>query len=346
MRARSWLLLTVALLAACSLGGCRRAASPRGASVEREESRGGLRYRVTSRLTPRRVTLGDPVRWTLAAELPAAARPHALLRDSAAASLDVGPFLPPETRREGNRAIWTWVAPVRGFDLGDVALPAARLALFVGATPDTIAFPLDTLAVDSLTAASSGQVVPDRGALPTELRPIDYVVAGLLAALAAAALWLLVRAIGRARARRRAAAAFPEKAEPPSLRLRRELDVLRAEGAALPRDRFYDRLSAAVRDYAAAVTGVPARDRTTRELTRELAARADVTRDAIDALARALDRADLARFARRGGGWEEALATIAEADRLPERLPDPTPAPSATASAAAAAGGRARAGEG
>ncbi|MGE5175045.1 MAG: hypothetical protein ACM3JJ_01615 [Hyphomicrobiales bacterium] len=328
-------LVLGALLAA----GCQR--GPAGASVEREGSSGTLRYRVASRLEPRHVTLGDPVRWTLRAELPDSATPVALIADSAGPSLDVATLRTPVRRARKDRVEWTWGATVRGFDLGATPLPEVRLAVRVGTTPDTIAFPLDTLAVDSLTQAEADSLAPDRGPIRTELRPIDYVVAGVLLLALIAAILLTVRAVRRARARRRAAATAAAAPEPPTARLRRELAALRAEGGALPRDLFYDRLSVAVRDYAAAVTGIPARDRTTTELTRELRAQGGVPAAAIDAVASALDRADLARFARRGDPWEEALRTLAEAERLPERLPDPAdrkPAADAAPAGARSAG--------
>ncbi|MGE5177840.1 MAG: hypothetical protein ACM3PF_01965 [Bacteroidota bacterium] len=322
-------LLVAALLAPFLLApsGCaRRSDEHAGASIEREEIRGGHRILLKSSVSPRRVTLGDPVVWTLAAELPAAGRPGKLLRSRAAAELDVQPPRAPRSEpsrsptlagEPAGRTLWTWPYQVRGFGLGLIALPAVRLPVAFGPQRDTLIFPADTLAVDSLTRAATGTVLPDRGPVTPELRPIDYAVAaGILLVLVIAAL-LIVRALRRRR--ERPMEVVP--AEPPDETLRRALASLRAEGEPMARDAFYDRLSLAIRDYAAAATGITTRDRTTMEIVRDLRERSEVAPAGIDALRRALARADLAKFARRGGGWDEALDVIGLAERLPETLP-------------------------
>jgi hypothetical protein len=201
-------------------------------------------------------------------------------------------------------------------------MPAVRLPVEGNTVRDTLLFPPDTLVIDSLSQAATDSVLPDRGAAPTELRPIDYVVAALLTLIGIALAGLVAGAILGARRRKRAAAAAKEVPEPPASALRRALAALRQEGAALPGDVFYDRLSSAIRDYAAAVTGVPARDRTTTEIEAELKTRGGMPRDGVEALVDALRRADLAKFARSAGAWEDAVAAIKEARRLPERLVD------------------------
>ena len=337
MRGSAFLLLFVATVAAVAAPGCSRRADDRaGASVEREEIRGGHRVRLRSSVSPRRVTLGDPVVWTLRAELPAAARPGKLLRAPTAPDLDIRPPREGHPETAGDRTMWSWPYHVRGFTLGPVALPAVRLPVAFGAIRDTLVFPPDTLAVDSLTRSATGAVVPDRGPVVPELRPVDYAVAGLLALAVLVVVALVVRALRR----RRMAAVTPVVPPlPPDEALRREVAALRERGEPLPRDEFYDRLSLAVRDYAAAVTGITTRDRTTMEIIRELSARGDVPRDGIDALRRALARADLAKFARRGGGWDEALEVLELAERLPERLPVRPPAGLVPEAATGAGGG-------
>jgi hypothetical protein len=334
--------LALALALALAASGCAgRAGDRSGATVEREEIRGGQRVVLKSGVAPRRSTLGDPVEWTLSAELPASAKPGKLLRERTTPDLDVRPPKEPERSPAPDdprqRALWTWPYRVRGFSLGRVPLPAMRLPVAYGSRRDTLLFPADTLAVDSLTPAATGAVLPDRGPVTPELRPVDYAVAALLALLALAAVLLIVRAFRRKREAPRAAA----PAEPPDAALRREVKALRARGEPLPRDEFYDRLSLALRDYAAAATGITTRDRTTLEIVRELREREEASSDGVDALRRALARADLAKFARKGGGWDEAVEALDLAERLPERLPLRA-APAEDAAATAASVTRAR----
>ena len=330
--------LCAAVLAG-SLGGCGRDARlGAGNATLREESRSGLHYRLRSEVAPRRATLGDPVRWTLIAELPRSVTPDTLVLDPAGAALEVKPKSAPHRGEATNGGRWTWTQEVRGFDLGPLALPAARIIVAREVRPhiagaattvllDSLVFPPDTLAVDSLTQAPADSLVPDRGAVPTELRPIDYAVAAGLLLLALALVWLGIAAVRRARARKRERLAVAAAPIPAGELYRRALAALREAGDTLSLDVYYERLSGAIRDYAAAVTGVPARDRTTSEIERELKAAGVVSREALEALTSALRRADLAKFARRAGGWDEARAALAEAERLPERLPAAPPPP-------------------
>jgi hypothetical protein len=153
--------------------------------------------------------------------------------------------------------------------------------------------------------------------------------------VALALIALLIRALRRRREPTRPAA----PAEPPDVILLREVASLRARGEPLRRDQFYDRLSLALRDYAAAATGITTRDRTTLEIVLELREREEAPRDGVDALRRALGRADLAKFARRGGGWDEAIEALDLAEKLPEKLParKATPEPALNAEDAAPA---------
>lgn len=342
---RRGLAVALVLMLAAALPGCAtRADEHAGATAEREEIRSGHRILLKSRVAPRRVTLGDPSAWTLTAELPTGATPGKLLRTPAGPELDIVAPRAPEIEtvhstsqeRAPDRVVYHWPYQLRGFALGAIALPAVRLPVTYGNARDTLLFPADTLAVDSLTREATGNVLPDRGPITPELRPVDVAVLGGLILLLIVAALLIVRAIRRRRERE---AAPPKPADPPDVLLRREIATLRAEGEPMARDAFYDRLSLAVRDYAAAVTGITTRDRTTMEIVRDLQERTGVAREGVDALRRALTRADLAKFARRGGGWDEALDVLDTAERLPERLPPGASAPQAPAPPAARAGG-------
>jgi hypothetical protein len=321
------------VLALFAAGCAGRSHEHAGVTVEREEIREGHRVLLKSGVSPRRATLGDPVEWTLSAELPAAAAAGKILRDPRGTDRDVRPPKEPvrvpaakDADRSEARQLYTWSYQIRAFALGKVPLPAMRLPVAFGARRDTLAFPADTVAIDSLTPAATGAVLPDRGPITPELRPVDYAVAGVIALVLVVAILLLVRALKR----RRAPVAPEIPAEPADVLLRREVAALRERGEPLPRDEFYDRLSLAIRDYAAAVTGITTRDRTTLEIVRELRGRSGDERassEGVDALRRALARADLAKFARRGGGWDEAMEALDLAERLPEKLPARIEAP-------------------
>jgi hypothetical protein len=301
----------------------------RGPAVERSGDYGALHYRLRSQIEPVRVTLGDRAVWRLTAELTGAGRPGILLRDSAHSSLEIVPLKPSSAfRREGGTR-WLASFGVRGYDIGRVPLPRVRLSASAAGTVDTLEFPPDTLYVDSLTPAMTGSVEPDRGPVPTELRPADYVVAiaGALLAIAAivAAVWLYRRAKRRSRITGVAAPA----PEPPEVEFLRSIESLRTEIGSLPRDRFYDRLSLAIRVYVTAVTGVPALDRTTGELERELLARGH-SAEAVGAIGGMLRRSDLAKFARHEDPPAEAREALdgaaALAGRLLARADEPLPA--------------------
>jgi hypothetical protein len=218
---------------------------------------------------------------------------------------------------------------VRGYDIGRVPLPRVRLAAYAAGTIDTLEFPPDTLYVDSLTPAMSGSVEPDRGPVPTELRPTDYVVAIVGALLAIAGIVVAVWFYRRAKRRSQTAGEAALAPEPPEVVFLRSIESLRAEVGSLSRDRFYDRLSLAIRVYVAAVTGVPALDRTTGELERELLARGHPA-EAGGAIGEMLRRSDLAKFARHEDPLAEAREALdgaaALAGRFRARADEPLPA--------------------
>ena len=288
-----------------------------GNARERDEQRSYGRVVVRSEVTPRRVTLGDPVFWTLTATLPPACDPLAVLLDSVPASLDLVPRGDVTIQTGRDAIVWSRRYDLKGFDLGALALPGARLAVRVpiargGASNDTLVFPFDSLAVDSLTPAATGETAPDRGPIDPGPRPIDYVIAGVVVAVIVAAALLLYLAWRRRRARPEAAV----PAEPPESRFGRALDSLRDEGPALARDAFHERLSDAIRRYVGEVAGVDAIDLTTRELERELGRSARTRPEAAAEIVRILRRSDLVKFARRADAWVEARALLDDAARL------------------------------
>lgn len=312
------------------LAGCSGKASEASRSaIAREGTHGTHHFRVASELEPSRVTLGQPSRWKLRAELPREAKAESLLRDPGPAALDVTEQGRPGVRAERSATVWSGAFEVRGFDLGRVPLPAMALVVRFPDRRDTLTFPVDTLAVDSLTQSSPERLEPDRGPIKPELRPIDIALAAGLALLLVAAIVAIILAIRR---RRRAAKGLdvegtPEAPEAPFLRA---IETLRGEIESLPRDRFYDRLSLAIRAYVGAVTGIPALDRTTTELKRELERRPDVREEAAALVERALQRSDLVRFARQEDPFAEAREALDQAALLAGKVMAPRPAPATT----------------
>lgn len=326
------------------LGGCSdRGGEAARSAIAREGTSGAHHFRLVSALEPSRVTLGQPSRWTLRAELPKEARAESLLRDPGAPTLDVTDRKSSTARGERG-LIWSGAFEVRGFDLGRIPLPRTALVVRFPDGKDTLAFPVDTLAVDSLTEASSGSLEPNRGPIKPELRPLDIALAAALGLLIVAAIVALVLAIRKRRRRAKGEEneAPPEAPEAPFLRA---IETLRGEIEILPRDRFYDRLSLAVRAYVGAVTGIPALDRTTSELKRELMRRPEVRDEAAALVEAALRRSDLAKFARHEDPFAEAREALDQAASLagkvilaPIASPAPVSAPPDERSAAGGAG--------
>ncbi len=326
--------LLVLLSAGC--GGSKETGSAR----ERDEVRAYGRVVVRSEATPRRVTLGDPLVWTLTATLPPSSEPLAVLLDAVPISLDLSPRGEPTVRTTRDAVVWSRRYDVRGFDLGSLALPGARLPIRValargGFTADTLAFPFDSIAVDSLSPAATGTTAPDRGPIDPGLRPIDFAVAGVLAVIVAALLFFLIRAWRN----RRGASDAVAPAEPPEPRFARALESLRHDGPSLARDAFHERLSDAIRRYVGDVTGVDAIDLTTRELERELTQSPRTRPEAAGEIVRILRRSDLVKFARRPDAWEEARALLEDAERLSgavavEMAPVPAAAPAGASASA------------
>jgi hypothetical protein len=158
-------------------------------------------------------------------------------------------------------------------------------------------------------------VPPERLSLREPAPPVPLLVPSLrilawvggLAALLAAA--LLVRRALRARAH---AAAEPEAPEPPSARLRRQLDALEARGLparGLGREHVFE-LSRIAREWIGAVAGLNALDLTTAELVERLRL---APRPGIDpeAVRRFCEEADLVKYARAAADPVDCAAATA-----------------------------------
>jgi hypothetical protein len=303
------------LLAGC---GGQRGTAPRRV-IEREETVGKAPVKLRSELVPARGTLGDRIAWRLTASLGPGVQAQAPLVAKPPESLDLDASKAEALTGERSGSVWSREYVLRGFDLGAIALPQAALAVTVAGKPDTLEFPPDTLFVDSLTAAATGTLRPDRGAITPPLRPVDYAVLVSLGLLLAAAIAYAILLLRRARRRARIAA-VPLPPEPPEAALDRALQTLEAELTQLPRDVFYERLSLALRTYAAAAASVPAPDLTTAELDRELARHARVMKEGRESLIGTLRRADLAKFGRFEDEESEARSILLQARSISGRL--------------------------
>ena len=173
-----------ALLLTIPFTACRRGPADAPARVvEREETVGRAPVRLRSELKPPRGTLGDRISWRLDARLGDVATPGTLLLGATPAALDLDATSAPTTVRDRSGLHWSRSFVVRGFDLGAVPLPTARLPVRMGERSDTLEFPQDTVFVDSLTEAVTGTLRPDRGPIEPGPRAVDYAVAGLGALL-------------------------------------------------------------------------------------------------------------------------------------------------------------------
>jgi hypothetical protein len=343
MRRRSTSVLVLAVAAALA-GGCGRGGRDENASaIQRDETRAYGPVSVRSDLAPKRATLGDLVLWTLTATLPEGTEPGALRLDPGDPALEIVPRASATRRAKGATIVWERRFEVRGFGLGSFALPAAALPVRRGsgdeAITDSLLFPPDSLGVDSLTTASTGDLDPDRGPIDPGPRPVDLAVAAglalvlLAAVVAASALW---------RKRRRRVEAAPPPI-PPETTYLEAIASLERDGADLPRDAFHERLSDAIRRYVGAVAGVDAMDRTTRELEGELRASRRARPEAVAEVGRILRRSDLVKFARREDAWTEARALLDDARRLAGSVapaPPPSPAPETPPAPAGGPSGR------
>ncbi len=312
------------MVAACVAGilafsGCGARETAARRIVEREENAGKTHVRLRSELSPARGTLGDPIAWRLVATIAPGGRPGPVAMEQPPAFLEITASKPPETVQGPSGLQWSREYLVRGFDIGALALPRAILPMAAEGGMDTLVFPRDTLFVDSLTQSATGAIRPDRGAIGTPLRPVDYAVIAIAALLAAALIVVLIRLARSARKKKEASEA-PAPPDPPEAILDRALDQLEREVTSIPRDVFYERLAQALRAYAAAVTLVPAADLTTSELDRELVRRERVPAEGRERLIAALRRADLAKFARYEDEESEARSIVRQARSVSGKL--------------------------
>jgi len=118
---------SVALAAlASALAGCGRS-NDAGSARERDETRDYGRVVARSEVSPRRVTLGDPVVWTLTATLPASTVPEAVQLAPTPAGLEIVPRGEAAIRPARGAIVWSRVYDLRGFDLVDLATQVANV---------------------------------------------------------------------------------------------------------------------------------------------------------------------------------------------------------------------------
>ena len=220
----------------------------------------------------------------------------------------------------------TGIYAITAWRTGEHALPDVEVAVIAGdEDARTLTASLPPLQVTSVLPADTAgiQPRPAKGVIGRSWSwwPIVLGVLGLLALLAL--LWWILR-----RRRRRTGLAELVPALPPREAALAALDRAREERLAERGEmkEFYTRISAAVRDYLAAVEPAWGEDRTTTELLALV--RADAGAGEAAALAHILRAADQAKFARREpapaeaiADWERARAWVASF-RWTEPAPD------------------------
>jgi len=312
--------LALAAAGAAVLGPPGRAAGPEPGGAARADA--AQPRSVLARVERTEVRLGAPFVYEIEVVHPAGERV------AIAPELDAPPFrgAAGTCRREPAGADVRTTCGIRLalFDLGPHDVPVVRLAV---RTPGGE----ETLPVEGPRVTGVGNVdpaIPPGGlALRPPAPPVPLLVPTwapalwALGAAAAVALALLVRRAWRARAR----AAGASTPEPPDDRLARRLDALAARGLS-PREHYFE-LSAIVRAWVSAVTGLPAPELTTSELAGLLEARRDPRVNG-PALVAFLETADLVKFAGDEASPERCAAAIAWARRLPaaaaaRTAPDP-----------------------
>jgi hypothetical protein len=281
---------------------------------------------VAARVERTEVRLGEPFGYAIELRHPAEER-YALPPE-----VDAPPFhgRGGECRRtaEGAEARTTCALRLVLFDLGPHDIPTVTLRVETAAGATTLAVPGPRVTgVGLADPAAPAEALRLRDPAPPvpllvpTLRPLWWAL-GVLGAVAAA---LLLRRALRARAR---AAIEPPAPVPPEARLAARLDALAARG--LPeRGRareFFFELSAAVREYLGAATGVPALDLTTSELLERLSAAGDPRLD-LAALRRFSEEADLVKYAAAAAPPVECAAAMQYARSLPRAFAVAVPAP-------------------
>ncbi len=278
---------------------------------------------VLARAERTEVRLGEPFGYAVELRHPASER-YTL----AGGALDAPPFRagPGVCRREadGAEARTSCALRVQLFELGPQDLPELRFAVEGPEGEATVTLP---------GARVTGVGLADDAAAPESLRlrapapPVALLVPTLrplLWALAAAAGLVAAFVLPRLRRARRRAGAEPPPPPPPDARFARRLDALLAR--ALPERGearlFFFELSAIVREFLAAATGLPALDLTTAELLERLEREADPRLD-LAALRRFAERADLVKYARAGAAPVECAAAVTFARELVRRIATP-----------------------
>lgn len=276
--------------------------------------------RVAVEAVPPTVTVGDPVEIRITATLPDG---WTLIWPPLAGAW--GPF---EVRAVGPRAAWAdgggvterRVITATAFTTGTLATPPLTLdAVDAAGAAHAVAVGSVDVVVRSVLGADDRTARPPRGpvALPVPARwPLVAGLLGAIAALAAALAW----ALRRLAPRRAPAAAAPE----PALDFATPLDRARAALDALRRDDLpgrgrtvahYDRLADILRVFAEGALGVPARERTTAELSAALD-QLGAHDAAAEPLLAVLGDADLVKFARIVPDAATARASLADAADL------------------------------
>jgi hypothetical protein len=298
--------------------------------------------RVTARVEPAEVTVGDRVRVEIEVALPSEAPPlvpavpHGFRRWGDAEVLAAGSA----QRLSGAPATPTYRLHLvlAAFAPGEVELPPVPLVL---AAPEGAAAPA-VAPLEVITPAGLGFVV--RSVLPAEGSPTPQPPAPPRRLPAGAAFWWTAGALALAAAlaagalawRPRAAAA-PARAPvvvPPLAGLLGELESLAAERSV---ERLHTRLSSALRRFLAGLLGIAAVEHTTSEIDRELRRgplAAGTRRDLIELLR----RCDEVKFARRAATPEEVrqrLAAAADLGAETERQLHPPPVPESSGTASA-----------
>jgi hypothetical protein len=274
--------------------------------------------RVSTRVEPDTVTVGDRFRSAVFLRLPAGAAAELRVPADPAGRVEVtaGPVLhPPDARAAQHRGVVEMVAWTPG--------PAGTLAgelrvTFRDGTSRDFSVPLDLPHVRSVLPADTAGVRPrpPRGVLPADpARPFPWWVVALAAALVAAAAAYLVRR------RRRPAAAAPEVPADARARALAALDRARDAGTveAGRLDLFYETMRGAMRVFVAETHPEWGAHLTTPELLERMD-RAGAGRGEVAVLAELLGVADLAKFARHPPGPQRARADWARARRWVERF--------------------------
>ncbi len=303
---------------------CAASPSPPHSGVE-GRGEGVADTSARARAAKAEVRLGEPFDYEIVIRHPGAER------WSLPPSLDLAPFRAggARCRREERDAdvVTTCAMRLALYDLGPHDVPEIRLR---GESP---AGPRD-LAVPGPRVEGAGIIDPaaplERLELSALAPPVPLLVRSwrVLAWAAAALAMALLGALALRRWRRAGAAAEPLPPVPAHFHCARRLDALEAE--ALPRlgraREFFFLLSAILRDYLGAVTGLNAIDLTTVELVAALSALGDPRID-LAALRAFVEGADLVKFARAEAGEPACAAAMAFARELLARTRPPEHAP-------------------